>query len=304
MNLHPLVPNTVALWQLQSDLKDSSGNGFDLVSVNRITNAPQTAPAFVPLSNSVFGVITDDACLFGSNMVGNGDDTTSKLAAPVTPALQFTGACTFEWLMYQRQTYGSSYIACADPAGRSGGNGPDRIGSLYTLWTASGTGVISDQHMGSALPFPGYGTFPPGTNDGWARVNIPQGGDWSTHHFAFTRDVSGLWLSYRDGISTGTGVPSVGTNVATGVEQVFVGGIETSGADGCAVFASFRILNYARSPAQILTDALITLTPCGQSPNLGNPNAGGGNPTGPTSLVYDAVAAAQFGMSLRQAPRS
>lgn len=304
MNLHTLIPGTVGLWQLQGTFNDTSGNALDLVSVDGITNLPTTPNSFQALDSCIQGVIL------------NNDP---KLMAPLSALLQSTGALTYEWLMQQWKTFTLTYFCVADPAGRTGGDGPDRIGSLYTVWSDSGNPEITDQHIGSNLPSAGYGQFygSDHTLFGWSDVGnpanptvTPPGFSVKTHHFAYVRTAAGNWHVLRDGVQVGAGVPTAGANVATGVERFFIGGYEkqSNPGSGGQVMASVRLLNYARSDADILADANATLAPCGGGGGGGGgtANSGGGNTAtaASTGLVYDAVAAAQFGMSLRQAPRS
>lgn len=305
MNLYPLVANTVALWQLQGDLKDSSGNGLDLTAVNVTTNAGAATPPFTALANKTNGTITPDGCILGIDLDTGG---TTKLMAPNTSLLRLTGEMTIEWLMVQKFTFTLAYFTCADPAGRSGGAGPDRIGSLYTLWSDSGNPAISDEHIGSGAPSAGYGLFP-GYNDhvlfNWADNGEPIPGDWHPHAFAYVRDASGNWKTYRDGVTVGAGVLTAGANTATGLERFFIGAIENGAGGANGLIGSVRVMNVARSATAIASDAALVMAACGGGGESGA-DAGGGNTSSANAqgLVYDAVAAAQFGISLRQSPRS
>lgn len=257
MRLQPLIPGTVALWQLQSDTNDSSGNALHLSSVVVATNAPAGPTVFAHMSNRRSGVVTNDPCLMGADLT----NSPGKLMAPVTPLLQLTGPMTIEWLYIQRYTNTHAYFACADPAGRVGGAAPDRIGSLYTMWSINGDAEISDKHIGSNLPSPGYGWMG-NTNATWATFNLPNATDYSTHHMAYVRDGAGNWNVYLDGALSGVGVLSAGANASTGAEQFFMGAIELEANVPIGVFASVRVLNYARSAALILADALSCLGTC------------------------------------------
>lgn len=262
MNLHPRINGTVGLWQLQSDLKDSSGNGLDAVSVAGTTNLPTAPNAFAALGNKNSGTFVADPCLVGLPMTGSSDP---KLMMPFSTLFHLTGPMTVEWLMMQTATFETAYMACADPAGRLGGNGVDRIGSLYSLWSNSGNPAVTDQNMGSNIPSSTYPFFG-GYNDhilfNWADVGRPAGGDFHTHHFACVRDASGNWQAYRDGATAGAGVLKVGNNVPLGTERLFIGGYELNSGGGGS-FASVRLLNYARTGAQIFADANFTLGTCG-----------------------------------------
>lgn len=257
MRLQPLIPGTVALWQLQSDTNDSSGNALHLSPVLVATNAPCAAPVFTNLSNRRSGVVTNDPCLMGVDLT----NSTGKLMAPATPLLQFTGPMTIEWLYIQRYTNTHAYFACADPAGRSGGNAPDRIGSLYTMWSINGHACVSDKNIGSNLPVPGYGDMG-NANATWATFNLPNATDYSTHHMAYVRDTAGNWKVYLDGAQSGVGVVFFAANSAVGNEQFFMGATEREANVPIGVFASVRVLNYARSAALILADALSCLGTC------------------------------------------
>lgn len=258
MRLQKVIPGTVALWQLQSDFTDSSGNGLDLSPINPWTGAATTAPSLIPLPNRTNGVDTPDPDILGVNFT---NIPNVALKAPLTALLQFTGACTFEWLMTQQATYTGCYMCCAGASVRTPG-APDQKGSLYTLFS-TGNPWVSDQYMGSNLPTAGYGLFP-GYNDSvdhaWSDTGEPQAGDFHPHHYAYRRDSSGHWTVFRDGVTVGAGVNTAGTNVAGGSEVFYLGSTESqfpfpSGTNGIAVYASVRVLNYARSDTDIAADA-------------------------------------------------
>ena len=260
MRLHPLIPGTLALWQFQNDFLDYSGNNLTASPVDVVANTPVTAPGFTPLSNKTNGVLVNDPCLVGVDL--NAGSRTTKLMMPITPLLQMTGPMTVEWLMVQEFTFDLTYWCCADPTLNRAG--PDRTGSLYTGWSSSGNPEISDQNLNGGSP---NGSFP-GYNDhvlfNWSDVGRVQSGDWHAHHFAYTRDSSGNWQSYRDGVTAGSGVPAAGANVATGVERFFIGGFEKeqNGQGAAGLFASVRVLNYTRTAAQIAADASYAVSPC------------------------------------------
>lgn len=266
MRLHPVIPGTVALWQFQNDLKDYSGNNFNLTAVDRNTHAAFSGGVlFASLSDKVHGVVTTDPCIVGVDLYGSDyPGNPPSLMAPLASALQLAGPATWEWIGLQRATFSGTYICCADPGGRSGGNGPDRIGSLYTLWwdTTHELAAISDQHIGSNLPSVGYGDFPSANITNWAGVNLPSGGDWSFHHFCYTRDGSGNWFVYRDGSVVGTGPLSAGTNVPDGTEVTFIGSCEGGNDGGVGYMASLRVLNFTRAASDVLADANHVLSNC------------------------------------------
>lgn len=302
MNLHTLIPGTVGLWQLQGDFKDTSGNALDVVPVDGITMLPTTPNSFLPLDDCVQAVaINNDPILL----------------APLSPLLQLTGACTFEWIMQQWHTFDLTYFACTDPA--TSPRSPDRHGHLFSLWSSSGNPEMADGFYGGGGGHPSgefYGTDH--IDFKWSDVGntanpvvTPPGFNVRTHHFAYVRNPAGDWHVLRDGVQVGVSLPGIGTNVALGTERFVIGGLwnQLNAGGGGQLMASVRVLNYARSDAGILADANGVLAPCGGGGGGGGgggANAGGGNTATATAngLVYDAVAAAQFGISLRQAPRS
>lgn len=257
MRLHPLIPGTVALWQLQGNFVDAGPNGLDVVPVDGITNLPTTPNPFSAADDCVQFVHVDND---------------AKLLAPLSPLLQITGAMTVEWIMQQWRTFTFTYFACSDPVD-SPSSAPDRIGHLYAIWTTSGNPEISDQHIGSSLPSPGYGEFY-GNDHGtflWSDVGngsnpvlTPPGFPVKTHHFAYVRNAAGDWHVLRDGVKVGITVASAGANVAIGTERFCIGGTIRQGSSGSGgmLLASVRILNYARSDADILADAQFSMLSC------------------------------------------
>jgi hypothetical protein len=299
MNLHPNIAGTVANWRFQGDTKDYSGNGFDLQVVDASTHAPLGAGAisYVAVSNKVNGVVTNDGCLQAVDMYFGDYAGNPVLMGPLSTALQISGPATWEWIGVQKGANLGTYITCTPPTGRSGGSAPDRIGSLYTLfWTTAQFAALSDQHIGSNLPAPGYGVVTTASIPTWAGTNLPVVNDWNAHHFAYVRDASNNWTLYRDGLIKGT-VLSAGTNTPLGNEVTFVGRCENGSDGGQNLFASMRIVNYARTATQIAADAAYVLGACGTVatyPVTDTANTPYGNNPGGTGEVRFAADAGRF----------
>jgi hypothetical protein len=271
MRIHQNIPGVVANWPLQSNMGDGSGNGLDFAAIisTPSLHTPIATPPFVPVGNNNLGVFTPDGCIKCIDLE-SGSWTAPygypQLWAPLTPLLQFTGPFTFQWINMQIETHECTYFTLADPAsGRIGDDGSPP--QPYTLYSSSGNPLFADQQVHDALPNPTYSTFP-GYADhtlfNWADVGRPQSGDYHVHVCAWTRDVSGNYQVYRDGVAIGAAIPSIGAHTVTGAERFFVGGLE-NGGNHVGYFASIRVLNYARTAAQILADATDVLSACSPS---------------------------------------
>lgn len=272
MRVHQNIPGTVANWPLQTNFRDGGPNRLDLTPTDMHLYTPTTAPSFVRLSNRTSGTTVNTPCVYGVDMNNiPGVGLVNLNAAP----LRFTGAFTVEWLMVQQQTFEWTYFTCSTLGSRSNPGAPgtraaaDTKGSLYTLWTFSGNPEFSDQFVGSNLPSPFYGLFSntDSTLHDWGGTGTPTSGDWHVHHFAYTRDASGHWMVYRDGVALGAGIASVGTNLVSGNEMFIIGSTEgqyvfPSGDPAGGVMATARFLNYARSAADILADANDAFASC------------------------------------------
>ncbi len=283
MNLLPNVAgHTLANWPLQpGDLTDHSGNGLNFTAITVTGHAPGAVTNWTSFGGGVSGL--DLGGTFAQD---------TMLSAPVSPLLQMTGACTFEWLMAQHFTFTNTYFTCCSPPARDGGFGngaPDIKGSLYTLyWAATGHPSIGDQFYG------GGGGITTGQDcldanaDNWADVPTIVPYVFTPHLYAITRSAAGVWNFYRDGVAFATTVAKAGTNVAVGTEQFFVAGTEFINNGGAGWFCSIRIQDRALTPPEIQDDTNYVFG------SAGPPAAG---------MVYDAVAASQFSLALRQQPR-
>jgi len=250
----PNTANTVANWPLQGgSLADISGNGLDLTAVDARTEAPKAATVVSIDATTQAIDTTYDGVTFNAKL---------KLDASRASLLRFTGAFTIQWVMVQVRTFSISHFCCVNPDNitphRDGA--PDRIGSLYDIWSTGGDCEISDQNIGSNLPVPFYGAFPGTNNATWAQVPVSPPPYAAPAAFALTRDASGNYHAYRNGVLIGS-VASAGTHTVQGNEVFYIGGTEsgvppagTFGNSGGAQYANVRALNYARSSADIAAD--------------------------------------------------
>lgn len=92
MRLHPLIPGTVALWQLQDSLVDSSGNGISLS---------------VELGSEQYADMDN---IRSFNTAGSFHGT--GLIADASALLRFTGAFTAEWLITPLDSRSQAYFGC------------------------------------------------------------------------------------------------------------------------------------------------------------------------------------------------
>ncbi len=91
-HLHPVITGTVALWQLQSDLTDSSGNGYD---------------AAMDTGTAAYTAINADINGFNFNRAGSID-----IIAPAVAALRITGDLTIEFLAFNHGSNAQDYVDC------------------------------------------------------------------------------------------------------------------------------------------------------------------------------------------------
>lgn len=237
MRLHPLIANTVALWQFQGNMSDSGPNGLGL-----------------SVATGTEQYTTIDTCTQGFKFDGS-----TKLIAALSTLLQITGDMTFEWIMKQAGTQEETYFCCANPAGRSGGAFADRIGSTYTyFWAATEHASLTNNNIGSNSPSAGYGDILT-----WNQFNFGIG---AFHHYAARiLTIGGVptFAFFKDGVKGTNSVPSLGTG-ASGVERFYVGGNEGGQAllTTNSVMASVRLLSYGRADSDIAADAFAALSPC------------------------------------------
>lgn len=255
MNILPNIPGTVLNMPLQGDLTDISGNGLNGTSLDAGTNLGTPA---------VFATLPKSGSL---QWLDVGAVTSNKVILPATPLLRFTGACTFQWLSTWHQSVTFSYFVCDDTASRNSST-PEARGSLYSIWSTRGLPHIADQflfndgHSGGPwtefLPDPANGNFV--TADWCGDVNPSTLKHDDIFAYTITRNASGTWNAYKNGLPIGVPVPSIGTNVASGAERFWIAGTEQSGGGG-SYMAGIRVLNYERQPADVLKDAVATFGP-------------------------------------------
>jgi hypothetical protein len=285
----PNIPGTVVHYLFQDTLKDASGNGLDIVATD--WGSPTN-----PGGTEQYAAL--DTCLQAFKFNG-----ATKLLAPLTSLTQLTGAYTVQFLMHQATGTGGNqcYFTCDDPS-RNPAATIDREGALYAwLWNNGAGGW-----PGGAQPYytsQGYGSdtspnyFNPTINPFTPPPNAWGIGGSDIHHYAWRANADGSLNGFVDGVkyvgqARGTG------NVSNGAERLYIGGSHATFSDvmgnGC-LMADFRMLDYARADADILSDANNALTAtCGAWPE----------PTAPTAAAtYDPVQAARIGSVFRYQPQ-
>lgn len=294
MNILPNIAGTVANWPMQGSLADTSGNGLNLITLGWGTpgtlNAPGGTEAYATL----------DTCLQGFAF-----DGATKLLAAFSPLFQINGPMTIQFLLkFGGDTGGNQVLGCCvDPTrfGGGGGTAHSVLGNLYTYFWSN------DIH-GRTVYYTDEGHG--GANYSWLNGMTPL----VAHSYAFRRAATGVLTMWVDGVQRAydpaNGTITAASNSIVGNERFYVGGCDSTFNDTLtmgAVMAGYRVVNYARTDAQILADANFAMsTTCAQTPVYPvTDDPGNGDGTDPAgSIVYDAVAAAQFGIALRQAPRS
>lgn len=243
MNLLPTIYGTRCNYPFQGTMADTSGNGFNLSTLNAFTS--------VPGGTEQYGTL---GCLQAFLFDGG-----TKMIAPFSAALQNVGSWTNQWLMYQPVTIGGpqTWFCLVDPAGRSGGGAPDRIGSIYTFfWSVGAPGghpFWADMTHGSNLPVPG-GAWWTTIDTGWgAAIHAV------AVRYAINTPTAGLVTIdlFIDGVKQTPNVqPMSTTEAVTGVERFYVGGSEASAfaPANTSLMAGFRSVSYARTDAQVIAD--------------------------------------------------
>jgi hypothetical protein len=158
----------------------------------------------------------------------------SALVAPLAAALQLTGAFTIQWIMVPRRTDQTMfYFTCARPSG-----GPGTTYQLYASFFDSGSGKIHYFDTGG-----GFETFTPGG----------QGTLSTSHVYALRRGADYSLTLFEDGVAIATSTTS--NTPSNGTELLRLGNYQWHDVPYLdAAVASFRVLNYARSDAEILAD--------------------------------------------------
>lgn len=242
--LLPNVADTEAHFELQGELTDSSDVGLAALTV---------LDTYSSLPGGTEDYDTLDDCLQGFSFDGN-----TKLIAPASAGLRLAGDWTVQFMMLQGAGgVNECYFSSVDPAGRSGGAAPDRIGSLATFyWDHGGAGhrpTITDQGHGSSI----------GGNNQWD-VGGDSGWEDAPHAIAVVCR-SGQYELWIDGVQQPTvdGNPIYATAVAAGTERFYIGGCEGPGQSPInTIAADYRVLSVARSGADIYADAQISLASC------------------------------------------
>lgn len=296
MNLLPYVTGTVAHWPLQGNLKDTSGVAPDLYTQDATQFAAPSPPGGVEQYAAL------DTCLQAFKFNGG----TQLAAKAVSSALQLTGPFTVQWLMNDAASFDHTFFLCTNPAVRSDPSGLSNLLCLY--WSSFGFPGFTDYHTSETFPI---GGFHPGVL--WETISASNWGYHANHAYCVRRDGAGVVSLYIDGVrvTPDRTLASLG-NAAAGNELFFIGGNSGGGPAGLgdgamgnnSLIADMRVLNYGRSDVDILADAQFVLGGCGGIPVPPVIDGDSGGVTAGGAIVYDAVAAAQFGLSLRLTPRS
>jgi hypothetical protein len=252
-----ITGHTVANWTFQNTLADSSGNGLTLVTLDDVNfpNQPGGVEQYTTLAGSFRGFLFNGS---------------TRMWAPSTSTLRFTGDFTMQWIGKQVSTTQQSWICCANAAaGRSGGFGPDRIGSMYTIYYSSfNAPAIATQGIGSNTPTATYGVWTSVTSTTWGVNGI--------HQYTFRR-LNGLDDYFVDGVKLPGGSivdPPAGGTPSTDdtTARFFLGGTEgdTFGTvPNGTVIGALRVLDYGRSDGGVARDAAYMLGPVATaSPNV------------------------------------
>jgi hypothetical protein len=256
VNLLPNITGTIANWPMQSNLLDTSGNGLNLMTVGWGT--PGTA--IVQGGTEQYATLTGGL----SSFLFNG---TTKLVAPSSSLLRLTGAYTFQFLLNLATGIGGFqvYACCADPT-RFGGGGGDAnaASSLFAFgWAVNSLGTCPYYY--DQFHYGGLNTsddiFPP-TVDRFAPPTA--WGITETHLITFRHNADNTMDSFFDSTKRPGTMAVNGQNVSGGNERFWIGGCDSTFnnvlSSGTKV-AGIRVVNYARTDAQITADVAGASTP-------------------------------------------
>jgi len=227
VNLHGLEHSPVGLWQLQGDLTDSSGNGFDL-------EVGAGTEQYVPLSGSVDAAFLDGSTYFRR--------------AAAEASLLITGDVTIEalvsWVQDPPGTGVNTSISGPALVGHGTAGETEPANSVYILGARPGGGLkwLTESGGGSNAQYELTADLPAQT----------------LHHVAVTR-ASNVVRLYWNGTLLGTsGTLTAPTGGASGR---FVIGALTDGSNEnpTALIASVKLIASALTPAQIRAEFVRTL---------------------------------------------
>ncbi len=235
MNLHPKISGTLALYQFQGNMHDSSGNGLDLSLVGGTEQYESI-----------------DTCLSGFKFNG-----ITWMRSAVSSLIQYTGDHTIEVLLIQRQTFSQSFF-------KTDSHDTPFASVLWNYYIDSANRyAFTNQDTGGVR----FGS--PGTTISCLPYAAGTTGNHTVYHFAFRKTQTGvsqyLVECLINGVLAATPTIVTGTLSTSGNECIWVGGVDFSSFDNVfeGVMASVRMVNYARTDAQILADALYTKGTCG-----------------------------------------
>lgn len=255
MRLLPNIAGTVGHWPLQGNLKDTSGVAPDLLTQDATQFAAPSPPGGVEQYAAL------DTCVQAFKFNGG----TQLAAKAVSSALQLTGPFTVQWLMNDAASFDHTFICCANPAVATSQGGLASLLQLY--WSSFGYPGFTDYHTSETVPI---GGFHPGVL--WETINASNWGYHAVHVYGVRRDGAGIVSLFIDGVRVTPNRTLASTgNVAAGNELFFIGGQSGGGPAGLgdgamgnlSLIADVRVMNVARTDAQILADAQYSLYPCG-----------------------------------------
>lgn len=273
MNVLPTTTNTIGNWPLQDSLVDTSGHGLTL--------AVEYGSEVYEAIGTLRGFRLDQgAPIFSAQ---------NSLLAPDTSLLRIGGNYTISCLWLPRKTVGGQFLFdCrtgasadlrSDPALYSGG-----------CMDAAAAFCRYDQVI-DGFSGPALALQPSTTIHAYVLAGLPI---FVTYRRSQSSASTNLVELFINGVLIASGSSTAGVMTAAGTERFVIGGLHVSifaGATCCGVLASFRLENYAQPTSTIVDDYRYVV--------LGIPY-----PAAETTLVYDAIAAAQFAEALRERPRA
>jgi hypothetical protein len=227
LNLHPNITGTVGLWQLQNSLADTSGNGLDL-------SVAAGSATYSTLSGSIVG--------FDFNK-------TRTLTAPINAALQLGGEITVQCLIKLRDNNVATWLMCYP-----GTSVNSELYHWYQNGVLSYADINNNTSGGSHLGPPYYDVtnlYPSVFEIAVRKTSL------GSNNYLVETFVNGIKVASGFSGFTVQGITPSGT------EQLWIGGYH-GGSELDGVIASLRILNYARSDANLQADNAYTTGHIGQ----------------------------------------
>lgn len=234
LNLHPNIAGTQGLWQFQGNLLDSSANGYNLFQND-------TGPVFGPLG-CIQGAILEQNTGFQTSLIAN------------VPNLAIAGDLTIEFLIVPSNgtPYEGNFCECL-----GSGAHPDAYEWSYILPHNGFNGHV-------------YFSSPGGSGGQMAPPDLYQAPLTAVHHLTLRRTagpggIGGIVEIFDDGILQ-AGTRAFNNPIIDAGNYHFVVGGYNFGVPYTPPMATLRVLNYARSNANILADSNWCLLGIGPPP--------------------------------------